>query len=103
MGADVMRSIRLSGSIIKRAEVMARKLRERPDMASVGNVTLSSVLRQAIVTGLATMEKETETRKMPSTVDELLQVLDGMGVPGRSSADIDAAHSIELASWDDDR
>lgn len=55
---DVSTSLRLPEDFIKRADAMAKRLRNVPEMVATGEVNRSKILRLAIAKGLAEMEAE---------------------------------------------
>ena len=55
---EVSTSLRLPEAFVKRADALALRLRNVPEMAATGDVNRSKVLRLAIAKGLAVLEAE---------------------------------------------
>ena len=60
---DVATSLRLPAAFIQRADTLAERLKDVPELAATGDVNRSKILRLAIAKGLEALEAEHATKK----------------------------------------
>ena len=103
---EIATSIRLPEEFIRRADLLAQKLRHKPEMSAMGELTRSKVIRLAIAKGLETLEEQEFFSENPYQARSLGELFDKLNThppaSPRSMADILEQVADERASWGDD-